>query len=192
MMRMGKTRMKVSDLFRRRHPVKIPTNKPIEVHLGNTGYFRTALQTRREAKRFPEKVFVGIDLHRPLFVRNQWLQIKADFVDGLRQLEDSSVSRITSCMALGSYTKRGWFFNQRRVYQHTQEAVNLAHQKLKPNGTLEVVESAGTVKNIKEILQKSNFKKIEIRELSPNEISTISAWTANSTTQTFYVVKAIK
>ncbi|MFA5763855.1 MAG: hypothetical protein WC915_03500 [archaeon] len=153
--------------------------KSIEVHLGNVGYSRLALQTRKQAKQNPHVHFIGIDIHRAIFTRQKWRQIKADYYEGLKKLKDNSASRIVSEMSLGGYNKQGFLFTkQKKLNEYTSKVINLAYQKLKPNGQLQIVES-WEVLNLILKTHNSPFKRenIKIDRLSDAESKSRTVWT---------------
>jgi hypothetical protein len=85
------------------------------VHLGNAGRRGRAEKTAAYAQRFPSLDFVGIDLkrvrlpsveHSLPFVKahnTNWLQVRAEFEEGLDLLPNGSVGLFSSEFALGHY-----------------------------------------------------------------------------------------
>ena len=98
-------------------------------------------KTKKYAERFPNVEFVGIDLKEHTGARpKNWRQIQTDFKKGLEELQDNSVSVISSEMALGFYGKKGKQYNSDRK-QYTLETTAMAYRKLKPGGKLLIVIS---------------------------------------------------
>jgi hypothetical protein len=180
-----------------------PAKKPKEriiVHLGNVGYMSIdelpAEKTLRVLKGVGKleslkgtKV-VGIDENSlKHFVFPNWKQIRADFVGGLSQLEDSSVSLISSEMALGYFgrmldtpseadisieTIRG----RLPKIEYTRSVLDLSFRKLCAEGKLVLVVGESAMPHLRTAFQDSPFSqaKIEIRELSEKEMG-MTYWT---------------
>ncbi len=91
-----------------------PNNQQIKVYLGCADLgkgewirlWRTPKPTRsfqEIAESEPKTKFYGIDLTPMKVQANNWEPVQADFADGLKRLEDSTVTGIRSDLALGYY-----------------------------------------------------------------------------------------
>ena len=145
--------------------------KPVFVHLGNAGpFFARAMKTKKYSERFSNVEFVGIDLKQVTSNKPNWRQINANFADGLNQLEDHSVSLISSDFALGFYTPKGrHMFKGKQVEQHTEETIRIAYQKLKAGGKLLFAVNKPTgmpleysLTSIRISLEKAGFKQCKL------------------------------
>ncbi len=166
--------------------------KPIVVHLGNVGEGRTQItsaKTRVFAHRFKKVRFVGIDAAHTKMdkgIKNA-VQIRAGFRAGLRKLADSSVSIISSEMALGYYGmfklipgKHAHEEPPRGIEAYTRDTLAVAHQKLKSGGKVLIVAGAVETQRIQEALVGAGFraKDTKTRRLKKNEYN-MTPWTSN-------------
>ena len=165
--------------------------KPIFVHLGNVGEIRGLKikpnKTRAFAKRFKGVKFVGIDAARAKIEagRKNIVQIQAGFRAGLRKLADSSVSVISSEMALGYYGmfklmpgKHAYEEPPGGIEDYTRDSLAVAHQKLKPGGKMLIVAGGKETQRIQEALIGTGFmaKDAKTRPLRENEYN-MTYWT---------------
>lgn len=120
--------------------------RKVVVFLGNVGFGqRIGWKSEKYAKLAPKIEFIGIDLGELKRVRPKNLrQIQANFEDGLRRLQDNSVSLIRSDLAVGHYDAKG---NQKQIseekmplneenpyFVHTRDTLKIAYRKLERNG----------------------------------------------------------
>jgi len=166
------------------------------VELGNVGmrwpFEKKAGRTSKIARRLPKARLVGIDLRK----LNKWFslrrsrlpenvrQINADFLKGLRQLEDNSVSRISSHMSLGHYNSAGKEYSGRdHLYKstldYTTQTIKTARQKLHEGGKLVIVVGEPVLQLVKKALENGGFAKKEVSislVKKPNRLMTY--WTS--------------
>jgi hypothetical protein len=121
--------------------------QPIVVHLGNVGLRYPgevpASRTRKFASRFKDFKFVGIDLRPHGPETKNWTQLQTHMLNGLKKLENNSVSLISSEMTLGYYGQRAIFSSlvsgESVSMNYAQKVMKEALKKLKPRGKLIVV-----------------------------------------------------
>ncbi len=149
------------------------------VELGNVGlrwpFERKAHKTIRIAKKRPTTRIVGIDLRKP----NRWFSLfktrfpknveqkNADFLEGLKGLEDNSVSRISSDMAIGHYNAGGKsYLGSKKHFEstlrYTAEVFRTARQKLKDNSKIVVTVDADNLALVERAFREAGFSEKEI------------------------------
>jgi hypothetical protein len=160
--------------------------RDLVVHLGNVGYGLgrevPAQKTAQYAKRFPDFMFVGIDL-RAYKGRgyDNWVQIKGNFKEGLELLRDNSVALISSDLAFGHYDSKGRdpmdvtggnaIGADRRAHNNTVDAAKVAFRKLREGGKMTISVGSRAEKTVTNVLEESGFNKdkIRVRKLSGRE-----------------------
>ncbi len=120
-----------------------------------------------------------------------WQQITADFEEGLAQLEDSSITLVSSDIALGHYSGRK--NPSEEIQKYTARVLNLAHDKLMKGGRLTVLVGNSSLEIMERALSNSSFrKKYKIIKASPAEIKR-SYWARRmSDSQTIWRITAKK
>jgi len=172
-------------------PLVHSSKRPVVVHLGNVGWGSgpevLAEKTRRYAKRFPGVQFIGIDKSSRYLgeMPDNWRQLVSSFGEGLKKLDNNSVSVISSELALGEFGPRGRYWDEHRQYRYrltkrsfeamvkyTANALKVAYRKLKRGGKLYVAVVDGEPLRVtKEALARSQFnpEKIKMRYLLEQE-----------------------
>jgi len=130
--------------------------QPIVVHLGNVGLKypgeASGLRTFNFASRFKDFRFIGIDLRPWAPETKNWTQLQTHMLNGLKKLENNSVSLISSEMTLGYYGQRAIFSSlvsgESVSMNYAQKVMKEALKKLKPRGKLIVVIDSKRAKRL--------------------------------------------
>jgi len=161
-----------------------PKRKKVIVHLGNVDdarktsiggktEYREAAKTAEYANRFPDFQFIGIDKLKLNPKEANWLQIEADFMEGLERLENNKVDVISSEMAVGYFGPRftGARNAKNKGYKtHTAAVLVSAYKKLRPKGRMHLVVRGELVHLIKKSLLQAGFEeeKITMKKMPKN------------------------
>jgi hypothetical protein len=169
---------------------ELTAGRHVVVHLGNVGYGdgrpdsreTPARKTREYAWRFPNTLFIGIDLREFRgHTRDNFIQIKANFPQGLKRLRDDSVDVISSDLGLGHYDPDGtdpadmegllgaMFYGWTR--QNTADTLKVAHMKLRKGGKLLLAVGKDAAETLPKDLEVAGFAKgkVTVRNFMPNE-----------------------
>lgn len=161
----------------------------IVVHLGNLGYggkynpireeplaAKTGRYARRFEKRFENNCyrsisnihFYGIDKEPYLYENGFFTQITEEFLDGLEQFVDGSVSIVSSDIAVGHYCSHSFKVSSNRV-DYCTRLFDLVYKKLKKGGKLFISAGEDETSDLFSALEKSEFKNPEKRSFRKEE-----------------------
>ena len=178
------------------------SGRPRIIHFGATD--NSARKIGHRAKRNPEFDFVEINCeglkraHLPKPNPTNVLEVKNDFLIGLRKEKDGSIPIMRSDMTLGYYGKAKrtvsshhkkivfWSTHPKdhEIISYTADVLTLAYQKLRKNGVMTITVSDspryGTIgyRNVIDALHVSPFdpEKATIRPLTQKEADASDLW----------------
>lgn len=105
--------------------------------------------------------------------------IKKDFLSALAGLENDSIDKIISIMAVGYYSDSGGGVKFRGYEEYTRKVLRAIFRKLKPNGFLRLVVAEDVFGLITEAITCAGFEKntISSRELTKTTGLNETPWT---------------
>ncbi len=210
----------MTPFFKPRVPI---TKKRVVVHLGNSGLGRIGesnyQKTRAYSERFKGMQFIGIskkskDFAKPIgglpkIKKKQrtesapkgWTQLNEDFLSGLKRIPKGTVDVISSDLAFGWYTKRGYdiikgrenYKTSLRNGKYFQKVIEAAHKALKKGGKFYIaIDGAHLEGTMKALSASENKFSVTVRGFTKSEY-TRTFWTqVIGETNALYQITAVK